>query len=67
MKDTPVIGGKKQERAKELLMKQVESEARIEFWSEIVRLRVGTRELENISESLHNKFRSNAMKTGNGE
>ena len=60
-------GGKRQERVKELLLKQVESEARVEFWSEVVRLKVGTRELENIGESLHEKFRSLSMKNGSVE
>ena len=67
MEVTPSNGGKRQDRVKELLKKQVESEARIEFWGEIVRLKVGTRELENMGESLQEKFRSVKMKGGNGE
>ena len=67
MEVTPSNGGERQDRVKELLKKQVESEARIEFWGEIVRLKVGTRELENLGESLHQKFRSIKMKGGNGE
>ena len=36
-------------------------EARIDFWNELIRMRVGTRELENIGESLHSKFKSKNM------
>ena len=67
MECTPVSGGMRQDRVRELLIKQVESEARIEFWGEIVRLKVGTRELEKIGESLHCKFRSKSMQSGNGQ
>ena len=38
-----------------------ECEARIEFWNELVRMKVGTRELEKLAESLHLKFRSKEM------
>ena len=61
MESTPQEGGSEQDRVKERWFKLVESEARVEFWGKLIRMKVGNRELENISEHLHEQFRSNIM------
>ena len=61
MWSTPQEGGIGQDRVKERWHKLVESEARVSFWGELVRLKVGNRELENIGENLHEHFRSKIM------
>ena len=55
------------DRVKEIWLKLCECEARTKFWGDMVCLRVGTNELENIGESLHDKFRSKKMVDGSEE
>ena len=50
-----------------MIKKTVESEARIKFWDRIVRLKVETRELETMGESLQDKLRRSKMIIGNEE
>ena len=59
--------GKGRDRVKETWLKLCECEARTKFWSDIVCLGVGTNELENIGESLHEKFKSKKMASGSEE
>ena len=62
---TPVIkGDMRQDKIRDLWKKLVESEARIEFWGELVRLGVGSKELELIGENIHERFRSKKMNGG---
>ena len=59
--------GTRRDRVKETWLKLCECEARTKFWSELVRLGVGTHKLENIGESLHDRFRSKEMMKGKSE
>ena len=67
MESTPREGGNGQDRVKERWYKLSESEARVKFWGDLVRLGVGNRELENIGENLHVQFRSKIMLGGGKE
>ena len=53
--------GIRQDRLKKTWDKLMESEARVKFSGELVRMGIGTKELEQIGESLHQKFKSNDM------
>ena len=69
LNDTPSIeaGGKRQETNKILRnawKKQVESEERLRFWKRMVGLNIGVREVENISEDIKERYRSERMKGG---
>ena len=44
--------------------KQVESEERLRFWKHMVGMNIGVREVENISEDIKVKYRSERMKGG---
>ena len=57
----------RQDRVKEVWTRLSECEARVKFWCDIIKLGVGTRELENIGEHIHLKFRSKEMFTGKEE
>jgi len=57
----------RQDRVKETWTKLCESEARVKFWNDMVRLGVGTRELESIGENIHTRFRSKGMLNGKEE
>ena len=59
--------GERQDRVKEKWKKLVESEARVKYWGELVRMGAGTKELELIGESLHQKFRSIEMQNKKDE
>ena len=52
---------------KEVWTRLSECEARVKFWCDIIKLGVGTRELEDIGEHIHLKFRSKEMFTGKEE
>ena len=59
--------GGRQDRVKEKWKKLVESEARVKYWGDLVRMGAGTKELELIGESLHQKFRSIEMQNKRDE